>query len=152
MSERKLLVGPDPTGSTFEKAFSKASRLPTQQDREKALELSVAEMRKELHRPEYQPGSVKDTRRPAGTNGWLMEQPLFNADTDRTNRLIEGMCNAMQPQPKPRVTIASLQGFEPSVVRAKLEEALAKGLISREQVDATMSSLKPEARLGEPKT
>jgi hypothetical protein len=46
----------------------------------------------------------------------------------------------------------ALQGFEPSVVRAKLEEALAKGLISREQVDATMSSLKPEARLGEPKT
>jgi hypothetical protein len=64
MSERKLLVGPDPDGSTFEKAFGKAARLPTDEDRKAALEQTFAEMRKELHRPVYQPGSVKDTRRP----------------------------------------------------------------------------------------
>jgi hypothetical protein len=145
MAERKLIN--EPNASTFEKAFANAARLPTPEDRKEAMEQSFAEMRRDLHRDSaYQPDTQqRDTRRPAGTNGWLMEQPLVNADTDRANELIEGMCNAHLPQPKPRVNIQALKAFEPSVVRAKLEEAAAKGLIKREQVDAVMSSLKPDA-------
>jgi hypothetical protein len=139
MSERKLLVEQD--SSTFEKAFGKAARLPTPEDKKVAMEQSFAEMRKELHRPEYQPGSERDTRRPAGTNGWLSEQPLVNADTDRANELIEGFCNAQLPQPKPRVNIQSLAGIDEDVVRAKLEDACAKGSITRAQLEEALRAL-----------
>jgi hypothetical protein len=119
MSERKLLVGPDPTGATFAAGFRSAAKLPTEEQTKQAMEQTFAEMRKELHRPEYQPPSFGGPH-VAGRNGWLNEQPLVNADTDRANELIEGICNAGLPQPKPRVNIEALKAFEPSVVRAKV--------------------------------
>jgi hypothetical protein len=95
MAERKLLVGPDPDGSTFAKAFSKSARLPTEEDRRRAMEQSFRDViREDLHRDSaYQPPAV-GAPRVAGRNGWLTEQPLVNADTDRTNKLIEGMLPA----------------------------------------------------------
>jgi hypothetical protein len=100
MTERKLLVEQDP--STFTRAFSKAARLPTQEDREVALEQSVAEMRKELHRPQYEAGNVRDTRRAAGTNGWMNEVPIGPPEGIS---LIDKICDAHLPQPKPPVNI-----------------------------------------------
>jgi hypothetical protein len=118
--------------------------LPTPEQERQAMQQTMRDVIGELYRPQYQSDSARDTRRPPGTNGWLAEQPLTNADTDRANKLIEGICNAGLPQPTPRVNIQSLRAFEPSVVRAKLEEAVAKGTITREQVDAVMSSLRKE--------
>ena len=140
MTERKLLVGPDPDGSTFEKAFSKASRLPTQEDREAALESSVAEMRKELHRPEYQPTTVRDSRRPPGNGtGWQNEIPI---SAPEGIGLIDKICDAHLPQP-PQI---ALRGFDPKLVREKLEQALAQGKISQAQVDTVLAALgKPNA-------
>ena len=105
MSERKLLVGPDPTGATFAAGFRSAAKLPTEEQTKQAMEQTFAEMRKELHRPEYQPPSFGGPH-VAGRNGWLNEQPLVNADTDRANELIEGICNAGLPQPGPAVARA----------------------------------------------
>jgi hypothetical protein len=48
--ERKLLVGPDPDGSTFAKAFGKAAGLPTEEDRDKALEM-VGKTKSQSARP-----------------------------------------------------------------------------------------------------
>ena len=142
MAERKLLVGPDPDGSTFEKAFSKAARLPTEEDRKVAMEKSFRDViAQDLHRDSaYQPPAVGGPR-VAGRNGWLNEQPLVNADTDRANALIEGICNAGLPQPTPRVNIQSLAGIDEGVVRAKLEEACAKGRISRAQLEEALQGI-----------
>jgi hypothetical protein len=135
MTERKLLVGPDPDGSTFAKAFSKAARLPTQEDREVALESSVAEMRKELHRPEYQPTTVRDSRRPAGNGtGWQNEIPI---GTPEGIGLIDKICDAHLPQP-PHVT---LRGFDPKLVREKLAQAVASGKITRSVMEEQLALL-----------
>jgi hypothetical protein len=138
MTERKLLVGPQDAEGTFAKAFSKASRLPTQEDRERALEETFANMRQELHRPEYQPATQRDTRRPAGGGtGWANEVPI---GTPEGISLIDAICDAHLPQP-PHVT---LRRIDPKRVKAKLEEAVAKGKISRQQVEAVLSTL-PDA-------
>ena len=148
MTERKLINEQD--ASTFEKAFSNAARLPTPEDRKAAMEKGFRDViREDLHRDSaYQPPAVSGPR-VVGCNGWQNEIPL---SAPPGISLIDAMLPALSPQPKPRVNIEALKAFEPSLVRAKLEQALAKGLITREQVDAAMSSLKPEARLGEPKT
>jgi hypothetical protein len=75
-AERKLINEQD--ASTFEKAFSNAARLPTEEDRRRAMEKGFRDViREDLHRDSaYQPNTQRDTRRPAGTNGWLAEQPI----------------------------------------------------------------------------
>src|SRR5690242_15917757 len=73
MAERKLINTQD--SSTFEKAFGKAARLPTEEDRKASIELSAAEMRKELFKPKYEPPSFGSPRS-AGRNGWQNEIPI----------------------------------------------------------------------------
>jgi hypothetical protein len=79
MAERKLINEQD--SSTFEKAFSNAARLPTPEDRKAAMEKGFRDViREDLHRDSaYQPPAV-GAPRVAGRNGWLMEQPLINAE------------------------------------------------------------------------
>jgi hypothetical protein len=75
MNNRKLINEPDT--STFEKAFSNAARLPTAEDRKKAMEQSFRDViREDLHRDSaYQPPSF-GAPRSAGRNGWQNEIPL----------------------------------------------------------------------------
>jgi hypothetical protein len=55
MAERKLINETD--HSTFVRAFEKAARLPTAEDRKAALEQTAADMRNELYAPKYEPPS-----------------------------------------------------------------------------------------------
>jgi hypothetical protein len=97
-------------------------------------------MRKELYAPKYEPASFGGPSS-VGKNGWLAEQPLVNADTNRANALIEGICNALSPQPAPRLNIASLRGISPEVVRQKLAQAVAKGRITQAQMEEQLALL-----------
>jgi hypothetical protein len=138
MAERKLLVGPQDAEGTFAKAFGKAARLPTQEDKDAALEQSIAEMRKELHRPEYQPATV-DTRRAAGNGtGWQNEIPI---STPEGIGLIDRIVNAHSPQPSPRVEIKDLRKIDAKEIRDKLDWAVSCGKLSRAQADAALRDL-----------
>lgn len=140
MSERKLLVSGDPDGSTFALGFRKATGAATPEQLEKMKEQTMRDVIGELYRPQYDPGTVRDTRGSvAGTNGWISEKPLVNADTDRTNALIEGMCNAHLPPA--RVEIKSLKGISPEVVRQKLAQAVASGKLTQAQCDEQLALL-----------
>jgi hypothetical protein len=138
MTEKKLLVGPDPDGSTFSKAFGKAARLPTAEDRERALEQSVADMRRELHRPEYQP-EQRDTRVAAGNGtGWANEVPIGPPDGIG---LIDRICAAHLPQPSPRVEISDLRKIDAAEIRDKLDWAVSCGKLTRAKADQALRDL-----------
>jgi hypothetical protein len=135
MTERKLLVGPDPDGSTFEKAFSKAARLPTEEDRKAAMEKGIRDLiREDLHRDSaYQPPSVGSPRS-VGRNGWINEVPI---SAPEGIGLIDKICDAHLPQP-PHVT---LRGVDPKLVREKLAQAVASGKITRSVMEEQLALL-----------
>jgi hypothetical protein len=127
-NERKLLIEP----LSFEVANRMAnSALPTDEERKEALEQTFAEMRKELHRPEYQPGNVKDTRRPAGTNGWANEVPI---GPPPGIAIIDQLCNTLMPH-------EPLHG-------ADLEKLLAKVGMTREQFEARVAERVKQMKAG----
>jgi hypothetical protein len=127
-NERKLLIEP----LSFEVANRMAnSALPTDEERKAALEQTFAEMRKELHRPEYQPGNVKDTRRPAGTNGWANEVPI---GPPPGIAIIDQLCNTLMPH-------EPLHG-------ADLEKLLAKVGMTREQFEARVAERVKQMKAG----
>lgn len=80
--------------STFTNAFSKAARLPTEQDRKAALELSAADMRKELFQPKYQANAQRDTRRAGSGSGWANEVPI---GPPPGIAIIDQLCNTLMP-------------------------------------------------------
>ena len=108
--------------STFTNAFSKAARLPTEQDRKAALELSAADMRKELFQPKYQANAQRDTRRAGSGSGWANEVPI---GPPPGIAIIDQLCNTLMPH-------------EP-VHGADLEKLLAKVGITREQFEARVA-------------
>jgi hypothetical protein len=139
MTERKLLVGPDPDGSTFAKAFSNAARLPTEEDRREAMEQSFRDViREDLHRDSaYQPPSVGGPRS-VGRNGWASEVPIGAPEgINHIDRIVD----ALSPQPKPRVEIKSLAGIDPALIRQKLSQATAQGKITKAQMDEQLALL-----------
>ena len=119
-AERKLINEQD--ASTFTKAFSNSARLPTEEDKREAMERTFAEMRKELHQPQYQSESARDTRRPAGTNGWLNEVPI---GPPPGIAIIDRLCNTLMPH-------EPLHGED-------LEKLLAKVGMTREQFEARVA-------------
>jgi hypothetical protein len=127
--------------STFERAFGKAARLPTEEDRKKAMEQSFRDIvAQDLHRDSaYQPPSQGSPRVAGGGTGWLNEQPLVNADTNRTIGLIDAMCDAQLPTP--RVSVEQLRGIDPAIVRQKLAQGVATGKISKAQMEEQLSLL-----------
>jgi hypothetical protein len=55
--------------------------------------------------------------------------------------LIDAICDAHLPQPKPRVEILSLKGIDPAVIRQKLSQAVALGKITQQVADEQMALL-----------